>query len=91
MGDTGVFGDMKLIAEMYKPDLVMMPIGGGQFVMNPVDAAFATRELIKPMGVIPMHYLTNPSLPGTPAEYVKALGIGATKVLAISPGETLEF
>src|SRR3970282_631336 len=28
MGDTGLFGDMKLIGEMYKPDLVLIPIGG---------------------------------------------------------------
>jgi L-ascorbate metabolism protein UlaG (beta-lactamase superfamily) len=91
MGDTGVFGDMKLIAEMYKPDLVLMPIGGGQFVMNPVDAAFALREFIKPKAVIPMHYGTNPLLPGTPAELIKALGSSPTKVLAIQPGEALEF
>jgi L-ascorbate metabolism protein UlaG (beta-lactamase superfamily) len=91
MGDTGVFGDMKLIAEMYKPDLVLMPIGGGQFVMNPVDAAMVTREFIKPKAVIPMHYLTNPGLPGTPAEFIKALGNSSTKVLAINPGEAVEF
>lgn len=92
MGDTGVFGDMKLIAEMHKPDLVLMPIGGGQFVMNPADAAFAVREFIKPKAVIPMHYLTNPGLPGTPAEFTKALGSGSpVKVLAINPGDTVEF
>ncbi len=91
MGDTGVFGDMKLIADMYKPDLVLMPIGGGQFVMNPADAAMVTREFIKPKTVIPMHYLTNPSLPGTPAEYIKALGSSPTKVMAINPGDSVEF
>lgn len=91
MGDTGVFGDMKLIAEMYKPDLVLMPIGGGQFVMNPADAAWAVKELIKPKAVVPMHYLTNPALPGTPAEFMQALGNSGTKVLVPSPGDTLEF
>nr|WP_316640828.1 metal-dependent hydrolase [uncultured Roseateles sp.] len=91
MGDTGVFGDMKLLGEMYKPDLVLMPIGGGQFVMNPADAAFAARELIKPKAVIPMHYGTNPGLPGTPAEFSKALGASSIRVLAIQPGETVEF
>ena len=91
MGDTGVFGDMKLIAEMYKPDLVLMPIGGGQFVMNPADAALAIREFIKPKTVVPMHYLTNPSLPGTPAEFIKALGSSATKVMVMQPGDTAEF
>lgn len=91
MGDTGVFGDMKLIASMYKPDLVLMPIGGGQFVMNPVDAAMATREFIHPKFVIPMHYGTNPGLPGTPAEYIKALNSDTVKVLDIQPGDTVEF
>ena len=91
LGDTGVFGDMKLLGEMYKPDLVLIPIGGGQFVMNPVDAAMATRELIKPKMALPMHYGTNPSLVGTPEEYTKALGNAPVKVLAVKPGEALEF
>ena len=91
MGDTGVFGDMKLIGDLYKPDLVLMPIGGGQFVMNPADAAMAARDLIKAKAVIPMHYLTNPSLPGTPAELNKALGGSSVKVMVMQPGETLEF
>src|SRR5438128_3562645 len=45
--DEGPFGDMKLIADYYKPDLVLMPIGG-HFVMDPQDAAYATREWLKP-------------------------------------------
>jgi L-ascorbate metabolism protein UlaG (beta-lactamase superfamily) len=91
MGDTGVFGDMKLIADMYKPDLILMPIGGGQFVMNPQHAAMVTKEMIKPKAVIPMHYLTNPGLPGTPADYIRALGETSVKVMAINPGDTAEF
>lgn len=39
--------------------------------MNPADAAFALREFIKPETVIPMHCLTNPGLPGTPAGFIK--------------------
>ena len=91
MGDTGVFGDMRFIAERYKPDLLLIPIGGGQFVMNPGDAAIATRDLIKPKMAIPMHYATNPALVGTPAEYIAALGATGTKVLAIQPGEMVEL
>jgi L-ascorbate metabolism protein UlaG (beta-lactamase superfamily) len=90
MGDTGVFGDMKFIAEYYKPDLVLMPIGG-HFTMDPADAAYATRELIKPKFVIPMHYGTNPLNKGTPQEYIQALGATQTKVLALKPGEKAEF
>jgi L-ascorbate metabolism protein UlaG (beta-lactamase superfamily) len=91
MGDTGVFGDMKLIGEMYKPDLLLIPIGGGQFVMNPVDAAMATRDLIKPRMAIPIHYGTTPALSGTPEEYIKAMGNSPVKVLPINPGDALEF
>jgi L-ascorbate metabolism protein UlaG (beta-lactamase superfamily) len=90
MGDTGLFGDMKLIAEYYKPDLILMPIGG-HFVMDPKDAAYATKEWLKPKFVIPMHYGTFPVLKGTPQEYMAALGQTATKVFPINPGDKLEF
>ena len=91
MGDTGLFSDMKFIADYYKPDLVLIPIGGGQFVMNPVDAAYATNNLLHPKFALPMHYATNPFLVGTPQEYIKALGKTKTKVFPINPGEKVEF
>jgi L-ascorbate metabolism protein UlaG (beta-lactamase superfamily) len=90
MGDTGLFGDMKLIGDYYKPDLILMPIGG-HFVMDPKDAAYATREFLKPKFVIPMHYGTTPVLKGTPQEYLAALGQTTTKVFVINPGDRLEF
>jgi len=90
MGDTAVFGDMKYIADRYKPDLIMIPIGG-HYVMDPKDAAYATNNLIKPRFALPMHYATNPFLKGTPQEYAAALGNSATKVFAIDPGDTLKF
>jgi L-ascorbate metabolism protein UlaG (beta-lactamase superfamily) len=91
MGDTGVFGDMRLIGERYRPDLLLIPIGGGQFVMNPVDAAMVTREFIKPRMAWPMHYATNPALVGTPAEYIQALGTSTTRVLNANPGDSMDF
>lgn len=90
MGDTGLFGDMRLIGEYYKPDVIMMPIGG-HFVMDPKDAAYATREMLKPKGVIPIHYGTFPVLRGTPEEYTKALGRTTTQVFPINPGDSLKF
>ena len=90
MGDTGVFADMKWIAEYYKPDLVLIPIGGN-FTMDPVDAAYATRELLKPKFAIPMHYGANPLGKGTPKEYMEALGNAPTKVFPLNPGEKVEF
>jgi L-ascorbate metabolism protein UlaG (beta-lactamase superfamily) len=89
MGDTGLFGDMKLIGEHYKPDLILIPIGGN-FTMDPQHAAVATSYL-KPKYAMPFHYGTYPILKGTPEEYIKALGASSTKVFPIKPGEKLEF
>jgi len=91
MGDTGLFGDMKLIGDYYKPDLILIPIGGGSAVMNPEDAAYATRNFLHPKYAIPIHYGTNPALVGTPQEYVKALGKSNTKVFPINPGDKLDI
>jgi L-ascorbate metabolism protein UlaG (beta-lactamase superfamily) len=90
MGDTGLFSDMKWISEYYKPDLVLIPIGG-HFVMDPVDAAYALRELIKPKYAIPMHYGTSALTKGTPQELMQALGNAPVKVIALKPGEKAEF
>jgi L-ascorbate metabolism protein UlaG (beta-lactamase superfamily) len=90
MGDTGLFGDMRLIGDYYKPDLVMIPIGG-HFVMDPKDAAYATKEMLKPKFAIPFHYGTFPVLKGTPQEYQAALGQTTTQVFPISPGDKLQF
>ena len=90
MGDTALFGDMKLLSEYYKPDLVLIPIGG-HFTMDPADAAFALRELIKPKFAIPIHYGANPLGKGTPQQLVEALGGAPVKVIALKPGETAEF
>jgi L-ascorbate metabolism protein UlaG (beta-lactamase superfamily) len=90
MGDTGLFGDMKLIGEYYKPDVVLIPIGG-HFVMDPRDAAYATREMLKPKHAVPIHYGTFPVLKGTPQEYQSLLGQTSTRVHPINPGDTLTF
>jgi L-ascorbate metabolism protein UlaG (beta-lactamase superfamily) len=90
MGDTGLFSDMKFIADYYKPDLVLMPIGG-HFTMAPADAAYATREWIKTRFVIPMHYGANPLGKGTPQEYMNARGASSVKVLPLKPGEKAVF
>jgi L-ascorbate metabolism protein UlaG (beta-lactamase superfamily) len=90
MGDTALFSDMRLIAERYHPDLVLVPIGG-HFVMDPADAAYAVREWLRPAAVIPMHYGTTPMLKGTPQAFRAALGDSPVRVLSLEPGDTVEF
>ena len=90
-GDTGVFGDMKLIGERYKPDLALVPIGGN-FTMDPTDAAWAVKDLLKPRAVIPMHYGANPLAKGTPAQFTAAMGSASgVQVHVAKPGEPLRF
>jgi L-ascorbate metabolism protein UlaG (beta-lactamase superfamily) len=90
MGDTGVFGDMKWIGEYYRPDLILIPIGG-HYVMDPKDAAYATKELIKPRMAWPIHYASNPFLKGTPAEFKAALGDSKVEMIVAEPGTKKEF
>jgi L-ascorbate metabolism protein UlaG (beta-lactamase superfamily) len=89
-GDTAVFGDMRYIGERYKPDLALVPIGGN-FTMDPADAAYAVRELIRPKAVIPMHYGANPLAKGTAKEFVDAMGTSAVKVIVAEPGQVQSF
>jgi L-ascorbate metabolism protein UlaG (beta-lactamase superfamily) len=89
MGDTAVFGDMRYIADHFKPDLILIPIGG-HFVMSPQDAAYATR-ILHPKFAVPMHYGTTPQLKGTPEEYIHALGKSKTKVIVMKPGDMVTF
>ncbi len=90
MGDTGLFADMKFIAEYYKPDLVLAPIGGN-FTMGPEDAAYGIRNWINPKQVIPIHYNSNPLTTGTLAEFQAAMRGSAVRVVPMSEGQTVEF
>lgn len=87
-GDTAVFGDMKLIAELYKPDLVALPIGD-VFTMGPREAAVAIR-LLGATHVIPIHYATFPMLTGTPEGLrEETKNIEGLTIHALKPGESL--
>jgi len=90
MGDTGLFGDMKFIAEYYKPDLVLLPIGGN-FTMGPADAAYAIRTWINPKIALPMHYNSNPIAKGTAAEFNAAMAGSPVRVVTMTEGQTVKF
>lgn len=90
MGDTGLFGDMKFINDRYKPDLILMPIGGN-FTMDPEDAAFAVKNWLNPKAVIPMHYNSNPLTKGTLAEFQEAMKGALTTVVPMTEGQKVSF
>lgn len=85
-GDTALFSDMKLIGELYKPDIAFLPIGD-RFTMGPDTAAMAARFLgVKQ--VVPMHWGTFPLLTGTPEALKEHLAGSGIEVLELQPGET---
>jgi len=85
-GDTSVFGDMRLIAEMYAPSIAFLPIGD-LYTMGPEQAAKAC-ELLKVNQVVPMHYGTFPALTGTPAKLRELVAPKGVQVMELEPGET---
>jgi L-ascorbate metabolism protein UlaG (beta-lactamase superfamily) len=84
-GDTNVFGDMRIIRELYGPEIVMLPIGD-HYTMSPREAAYAC-GLLKPKTVIPMHFGTFPVLTGTPAQLQKL--VPEIEVVEMKPGVTI--
>jgi len=67
-GDTCVFGDMKLLSEIYKPNIVVIPIGN-RSMMGPLEASYAVK-LLGVKHVIPFHYGTFPGFTQTPDEFI---------------------
>ncbi|HYM96513.1 MAG TPA: metal-dependent hydrolase [Candidatus Sulfotelmatobacter sp.] len=85
-GDTDVFGDMAIIAELNRLDAAFLPIGDF-YTMGPHRAAKAVK-LLGVKTVVPMHFGTFPPLVGRPKALQELVGSGVT-VLDIKPGDTV--
>ena len=80
---------MALIAELYHPDVALLPIGD-LYTMSPREAAVAAR-MLKPAYIVPCHWGTFPALTGTPdqlREELKKQKVTA-ELVALRPGEAL--
>src|ERR1700737_1987262 len=87
-GDTAVFGDMRLIGEMYRPSIAFLPIGD-LYTMGPEQAAKAC-ELLAVRQVVPMHYGTFPALTGTPQRLRDLVEGRGVHVMELNPGDTAQ-
>ena len=88
-GDTAVMSDMKLIGEIYQPQIAVLPIGD-LFTMSPREASFAAR-MIGARWIVPVHHSTFPALTGTPAALRELLRDRPDiEVVELKPGETRE-
>lgn len=83
-GDTAIFAEMALYAELYRPELAFLPIGD-HFTMSPDEAALACR-MLKVRTVVPMHYATFPLLSGSPAALAERLAGAGCQVWTLEPG-----
>ncbi|NOQ55044.1 MAG: metal-dependent hydrolase [Thermoplasmata archaeon] len=89
-GDTALFKDMELIAELYKPEIAFLPIGD-RFTMGIKEAAMATK-MIAPRVVIPMHYNTFPLVEQDPFAFKEAVeSMCPTEVVILNPGDRTSF
>jgi L-ascorbate metabolism protein UlaG (beta-lactamase superfamily) len=88
-GDTGIFGDMELIQELFSPEIILLQVGGGPFNQDPKAAALAIKKYFDPKVIVPMHYGTWPIL--SPESEVKAVLGGDSRVKIMQPGDSAEF
>src|SRR5262249_447948 len=86
-GDTCVFGDMQLIARIYRPDVAVLPIGD-HYTMGPAEAPGALELLGNPRPV-PCQWGTFPLLTGTPDELAAAAPDATIERMA--PGDTIQL
>jgi L-ascorbate metabolism protein UlaG (beta-lactamase superfamily) len=89
-GDTDVFGDMALIAEIYQPRIGILPVGD-RFTMSGATAALAVKRFLNLDLAVPCHYGTFPMLAQTPDAFVTALAGEKTKVLVPKIGTPVEI
>lgn len=89
-GDTGLFSDMKLIGELYHPDVALLPIGG-RYTMGVAEAMMAA-NFIGAKTVIPIHYNTWEKIRSDPVSLKTAVERTTDiKVIVLRPGESLDL
>jgi L-ascorbate metabolism protein UlaG (beta-lactamase superfamily) len=88
-GDTWIFGDMSLIHERYRPDIILLNVGGGPYTQDPATAALAIRKYFRPRTIVPMHFGTFPVLSNE--QQVRAAFGTDSRVTFMRPGERRPF
>ena len=86
MGDTDIFSDMALLAEIHQPKVAMVPIGD-RFTMSPVTAALAVKRFLKVDAAIPCHYGSFPIIEPNADKFVAEMKGHATKVIVPEKGK----
>jgi L-ascorbate metabolism protein UlaG (beta-lactamase superfamily) len=85
-GDTDIFSDMELIAEIHQPKVAMVPVGD-RFTMGGATAAMAVKRYFKLDTAIPCHYGTFPIIEPNADKFVAAMKGHGTKVAVLEKGK----
>jgi L-ascorbate metabolism protein UlaG (beta-lactamase superfamily) len=92
-GDTHVYGDLSLVARVYRPDVALVCVGDNAFTMGPDGAAIAV-ELLGVGAAIPIHYGHSPraSGPEAGAEFGRLVQAATPRVQVhvLKPGQAVE-
>ena len=89
-GDTGLFSDMKLIGELYRPDVALLPIGG-RYTMGTAEAMMAA-NFVGAKIVIPIHYNTWDKIAADPVSFKRAIELTTDlEVKVLAPGESIDI
>lgn len=86
LGDTDIFSDMALIAEIHQPKLAFVPIGD-RFTMSPKTAALAVNRFLKVEKVVPCHYGSFPFIEKNADKFVSAMKGSPTEVIVPEKGK----
>ncbi len=89
LGDTDIFSDMALIAELHQPKIALVPIGD-RFTMGPATAALAVKRFLKVETVIPCHYGSFPIIEPTAEKFVAAMKGEPTKIIVPEKGKPFQ-
>ena len=84
-GDTALFSDMRLIGEVYRPDVACIPVGD-RFTMGP-ELATRAAEFIGAGVAIPIHYKTF----GLLAQSCRGFSPRGVRVQELAPGASLRL
>ena len=86
LGDTDIFSDMALIAEIHQPKVAIVPIGD-RFTMSSTTAALAVKRFLKVETVIPCHYGTFPVIEPNVDKFMAEMTGQPTQVIVAEKGK----
>ncbi len=88
-GDTCLHQEMKILGEIYKPDIALLPVGS-HFTMD-IDDAVVAAKWIGAKKVVPMHYNTFDAIAVDINDFKQKLQKENIEAVVLNPSESIEL